>query len=63
MLPSQLLILALLREAIRKPMHHTAEDKADGKKYVAGEIERLIPGATLLGTTGFGDAIIRHMGD
>jgi DUF917 family protein len=30
---------------------------------VEQELEQLIPGAKLLGTKGFGDAVIRHMHD
>ena len=51
--------LALLREAIRAPKRTQATGKGD----VENELEQLIPGATLLGTKGFGDAIIRHMDD
>ncbi|MEM6809251.1 MAG: NADP-dependent isocitrate dehydrogenase [Pseudomonadota bacterium] len=51
--------LALLREAIRAPKRTQSTGKGD----VENELEQLIPGATLLGTKGFGDAIIRHMDD
>jgi len=47
--------LARLREAIRHP-------RAEGTHPpVEEELERLVPGAKLVGTTGFGEAIIRHM--
>ncbi len=48
--------LARLREAIRA----TKRDIA-ARKNVEEDLQRLIPGATLVGTTGFGDAIIRRM--
>ena len=48
--------LARLREAIRAPKREIA-----GRKNVEEDIQRLIPGAKLLGTSGFGEAIIRHM--
>ncbi|MEL6200385.1 MAG: NADP-dependent isocitrate dehydrogenase [Pseudomonadota bacterium] len=51
--------LALLREAIRAPKRTQSTGKGD----VETELEQLIPGATLLGTKGFGEAIIRHMDD
>ncbi len=50
--------LARLREAIRKPKREIA-----GQRNVAEEIQRLVPGATLVGTSGFGEAVIRHMDD
>ena len=47
--------LARLRTAIRAP-------KTDGTRgSVEEELQRLVPGATLVGTRGFGDAVIRHM--
>ena len=52
--------LARLREAIRAPKRQAP---ASGKADVEEELEQLIPGATLLGTQGFGEAIIRHMDD
>jgi isocitrate dehydrogenase len=48
--------LARLREAIRAPKHELA-----ARKNVEEDLQRLIPGATLMSTSGFGDAIIRHM--
>ncbi|MBT8117440.1 MAG: NADP-dependent isocitrate dehydrogenase, partial [Gammaproteobacteria bacterium] len=50
--------LALLREAIRAPKRDLA-----ARRTVPEKMERLVPGATLVGTMGFGDAVIRHMGD
>ena len=47
--------LARLREAIRKPK------KGEARGSVEEELQRLVPGAKLVGTMGFGDAIIRHM--
>ncbi len=52
--------LALLREAIRAPKR---KDSPHGRGEVEEELNQLIPGATLLGTSGFGQAIIRHMQD
>ncbi|MDX1481163.1 MAG: NADP-dependent isocitrate dehydrogenase [Woeseiaceae bacterium] len=52
--------LALLREAIRAPKR---KDHPHGKGDVEQELDQLIPGAKLLGTTEFGNAIIRHMDD
>jgi isocitrate dehydrogenase len=50
--------LARLREAIRAPKRELA-----ARKSVEEDIQRLIPGATLMSCSGFGDAVIRHMGD
>lgn len=52
--------LARLREAIHKPIRKV---RPHGKKDVEQELEQLIPGATLVGTKGFGEAVIRHMDD
>jgi isocitrate dehydrogenase len=52
--------LARLREAIRAPKR---KEGPHDKKEVEEELEQLIPGAKLLGTKGFGDAVIRHMDD
>lgn len=52
--------LARLREAIRHPKR---KSHPHGKEEVKDELQQLIPGATLLGTRGFGDAVIRHMDD
>jgi len=48
--------LARLREAIRAPKRELA-----GQKNVQEKMESLIPGATLVGTSGFGDAIVANM--
>ncbi|HET7676154.1 MAG TPA: NADP-dependent isocitrate dehydrogenase [Gammaproteobacteria bacterium] len=48
--------LARLREAIRTP-----RPVADGARNVEADMQRLIPGATLVGSRGFGDAIIKNM--
>jgi isocitrate dehydrogenase len=50
--------LARLRTAIRAPKRGDA-----GRRPVQQELEELIPGAKLVGTRGFGDAVIRHMDD
>jgi isocitrate dehydrogenase len=52
--------LARLREAIRAPKRKYGPHD---KKEVEQELEQLIPGARLLGTKGFGDAVIHHMDD
>ena len=52
--------LARLREAMHQPIR---KSRPHGKKDVEHELEQLIPGATLVGTSGFGDAVIRHMSD
>ena len=52
--------LAKLREAIRAPKR---KQGPHDKKEVEEELEQLIPGAKLLGTKGFGEAVIRHMDD
>ncbi|HEX2666930.1 MAG TPA: NADP-dependent isocitrate dehydrogenase [Gammaproteobacteria bacterium] len=48
--------LARLREAIRVPKREIA-----ARKNVEEKMQSLIPGAELVGTSGFGDAIIEHM--
>ncbi len=52
--------LARLREAIHQPRR---EDRPQSTKGVQQELDHLVPGATLVGTRGFGEAIIRHMDD
>lgn len=52
--------LARLRTAIQQPKR---KDKPHGKKAVEQELDQLVPGATLVGTRGFGVAVIRHMDD
>ncbi len=49
--------LALIRESMRAPL------PAVKSGPVAERMEHLIPGAKLVGTRGFGDAVIRHMDD
>jgi isocitrate dehydrogenase len=51
--------LARLRKAIRAPRH----GHATNLQSVRQELEELVPGATLVGTSGFGEAVIRHMDD
>jgi isocitrate dehydrogenase len=48
--------LARLREAIKRPKRELASHK-----NVEEELQRLIPGATLMSTSGFATAVIRHM--
>ncbi len=50
--------LARLRAAIRRPKRELA-----GTRNVEEEIQQLVPGARLVGTSGFGEAVIRHMDD
>lgn len=50
--------LARLREAIHRPIR---KERPHDKTEVEHELEQLIPGATLVGTRGFGEAVIRHM--
>ncbi len=52
--------LARLREAIHRPIR---KGRPHDRKEVEHELEQLIPGATLVGTRGFGAAVIRHMDD
>ncbi len=52
--------LARLRAAIRAPKRKV---KTHDKKEVEKELEKLVPGARLVGTRGFGRAVIRHMQD
>jgi isocitrate dehydrogenase len=52
--------LARLREAIHQPIR---KSRPHDKDEVVNELEQLIPGATLVGTKGFGEAVIRHMND
>jgi isocitrate dehydrogenase len=52
--------LARLREAIHQPIR---KERPQGKEDVEQELDHLVPGAKLLGTRGFGEAIIRHMDD
>jgi protoporphyrinogen oxidase len=51
--------LARLRKAIRAPRH----GHATNLQSVRQELEELVPGATLVGTSGFGEAVVRHMDD
>ena len=52
--------LARIRRAIKAPLRK----RGDGAKTgVHEQLADLYPGATLVGTTGFGDAVIRHMDD
>ncbi|MEO1247237.1 MAG: NADP-dependent isocitrate dehydrogenase [Pseudomonadota bacterium] len=51
--------LAKLREAIHQPVKRDPNEKKD----VHEVLEQLIPGATLVGTRGFGEAVVRHMND
>jgi isocitrate dehydrogenase len=50
--------LARLREAIKTPKRELA-----ARRNVEEDLQRLIPGATLMSTSGFASAVIRHMGE
>jgi isocitrate dehydrogenase len=50
--------LARLREAIKAPKREIA-----ARKNVEEDLQRLIPGATLMTCSGFASAVIRHMND
>ncbi len=50
--------LARLRQAIRAPKRELA-----ARKNVEEDLQRLIPGATLMSCSGFASAVIRHMDD
>jgi isocitrate dehydrogenase len=52
--------LARLREAIHQPIR---KERPHDKTEVEQELDQLVPGATLVGTRGFGDAVVRHMDD
>ena len=52
--------LARLREAIRAPIR---KENPHDKNEVEDQLEKLIPGSILVGTQGFGEAVIRHMDD
>ena len=52
--------LARLRTAIQQPKR---KERPHDKKDVEQEIDQLMPGAKLVGTKGFGEAVIRHMDD
>ncbi len=52
--------LARLRTAIQQPIR---KEKPAGKGDVEQELDQMVPGATLMGTRGFGEAIVRHMDD
>ena len=52
--------LARLREAIHQPKR---KGRPHGKDDVEHELDQMVPGATLVGTRGFGEAIIRHIDD
>jgi isocitrate dehydrogenase len=52
--------LARLREAIHQPIR---KERPHGREDVEKELEHLVPGAKLVGTRGFGEAVIRHMND
>ena len=50
--------LARLREAIKRPKRELA-----ARRNVEEDLQRLIPGAKLMSTSGFASAVIQHMGE
>ena len=52
--------LARLREAMHQPIRR---ERPHDRSGVEQELDQLVPGATLVGTRGFGEAVIRHMDD
>ena len=52
--------LARLREAMHQPIR---KERPHDRKDVEEELSHLVPGAKLVGTRGFGEAVIRHMND
>ena len=50
--------LARLREAIKRPKRELA-----AQRNVEEDLQRLIPGAKLMSTSGFASAVIQHMGE
>ncbi|NIP90800.1 MAG: NADP-dependent isocitrate dehydrogenase, partial [Gammaproteobacteria bacterium] len=52
--------LARLREAMHQPIR---KERPHDRKDVEEELEHLVPGAKLVGTRGFGEAVIRHMNE
>jgi isocitrate dehydrogenase len=52
--------LARLREAIHRPIR---KERPHDKTEVEQELDQLVPGAKLVGTRGFGEAVVRHMDD
>ncbi len=52
--------LARLREAMHRPIRR---ERPHDRREVESELEELIPGATLVGCSEFGRAVIRHMDD
>jgi isocitrate dehydrogenase len=50
--------LARLREAMKRPKRELA-----ARRNVEEDLQRLIPGAKLMSTSGFASAVIRHMGE
>ncbi len=51
---------ARLRAAMHQPIRKARPQDREGVDSV---LEQLIPGATLVGTRGFGDPVMRHMDD
>ena len=52
--------LARLREAMHQPIR---KERPQDQSGVEEELDQLVPGATLVGCSGFGDAVIQHMDD
>jgi isocitrate dehydrogenase len=52
--------LARLRESMHQPIR---KERPHDKEDVEHELHQMVPGSTLVGTRGFGEAVIRHMDD
>jgi isocitrate dehydrogenase len=52
--------LARLREAMHQPIR---KERPHDRGEVEQELDQLVPGATLVGTRDFGEAVVRHMDD
>lgn len=53
--------LARVRGALTAPPRQTVEDQEGKKVTVHEDVQRLMPGATLVSCSGFGEEVIKHM--
>jgi isocitrate dehydrogenase len=53
--------LARVRGALTAPPRQIVEDKEGKKVTVQEDVQRLMPGATLVSCSGFGEEIVKHM--
>jgi len=49
--------------SLNVPAQPIRKSRPHCKSEVVEQLEEMIPGATLVGTKGFGEAVIRHMDD